>query len=129
MPTFDFINIIKAACRGALSSLANPFTVITLLAGGFATTVGIYVQFFSDLQLPTIGSISFSDFAGFDADWCAFVAYCVDYSTFRDLFNFTVEFLASFISTVVSFIVSAFALYLVYKGYSLVRASLKDIAT
>lgn len=130
MPTFDFFNIVRQIGRVALAAISSPVVVVTTLAGSLAAAVGVYVSFFADLTLPTINLNSLSsDFSFVDNDWADFVCYCLDLSTVSDVFNFVVQLLSSLIPAVITFFVSCFALFWVYKAYSVVRTTIKDVVS
>ena len=128
MPTFDFANIINKIVRTVVSAVANPVVILTAFAAAVTAALTVYVKFFTDLSLPSVEVFNFN-FSSFDSDWLKFFCYLVDYETFVSIFGFVLQVAFNFIPVCLTFFISLFALYWVFKCAKTVRAALKDFAS
>lgn len=128
MPTFDFANIINKIVRTAVSAVANPVVILTAFAAAFTAALTVYVKFFTDLSLPRVEFFSLN-FSSFDSDWLSFICYLVDYETLSSIFDFVLQVALGFIPVCLTFFVSLFTFYWVYRCAMTIRAALKDFAS
>ena len=128
MPTFDFANIINKIVRTVVSAVANPVVILTAFAAAVTAALTVYVRFFTDLSLPRVEFFSLN-FSSFDSDWNNFFCYLVDYETLVSIFDFVLQVAFNFIPVCLTFFVSLFTLYWVFKCAKTIRAALKDFAS
>lgn len=124
IPTFDFANILQRIYNAIISTIANPVVIMQVALAGISAAAAIYVGWFAELSIP---SISLMEIEIDNTDFAQLIAYCIDYQTLSDIWDFVARIVVSSITMLLTFGGLLLVAYWVFNTYLAIRRSLREV--
>lgn len=126
IPTFDFINVIKATVKAALLALTSPLGIVLAVSTASGLALVSISNFAFSYFFPnfTIGSVVFHD----DGNWIQLVAYCINSGLLISLVQGLLSFFLWLVPFLTGFFGGVWAFMAVRSITKAHRQTVKDLA-
>lgn len=126
IPTFDFVNIIKATVKAALLALTSPLGIVLAVSTASCLLIVNLSSFAFNYFFPnfTINAISLQD----TGNWIQLVAYCLNSGLLVSLVKGFISFLLWLVPFLIGFFGGVWAFMSVRSITKAHRQTVKDLA-